>query len=79
MSSSKLKRSGRAPSEVANSGLMETGGHKLFRKPLAKDPVSPPDSGSALQTEEMNLSNNPVRSPERAKNAFFENDYLNGE
>ena len=58
---------------------METGGDKLFRKPPAKDAVSPPETGYALPIEEMNLSNNAVRSPERAKNVFFENDYLNGE
>ena len=76
MSSSNLKRSGKAPepsdghreavpSEVANSGLMETDGDKRFLKPTAKEAVSPPDSGSALPIEE--------------KNVFFENDYLNGE
>ena len=70
MSSSNLKRSGKAPkpsdghreavpSEVANSGLMET--------------------GFALPIEEMDLTNHAVRSPERAKSVFFENDYLNGE
>ena len=58
---------------------METGGDKLFRKPLAKDAVSPPETGSVLAIEEVNLSNHAVRSPERAKNVFFENDYLNGE
>ncbi len=69
MSSSNLKRSGKAPkpsdghreavpSEVANSGLTETDGDKLPLNPKAKVAV---------------------RSSERPKNVFYENDYLNGE
>ncbi len=88
MSSSNLKRSGKAPkpsdghreavpSEVANSGLMETDARRS--EPTGKDAVRSPETSFALPIEEMDLTNHAVRSPERAKNVFFENDYLNGE
>ena len=44
-----------------------------------KDAVSSPETSFSLPIEEMDLSNHAARSPERAKNVFFENDYLNGE
>ena len=45
----------------------------------AKDGVSSPETSFALPIEEVDPTNHAVRSPERAKNVFFENDYLNGE
>ena len=45
----------------------------------AKDAVRPPETSFALPIEEVDPTNHAVRSPERAKNVFFENDYLNGE
>ena len=45
----------------------------------AKDAVSSPETSLTPPIEEMDPSNHAVRSPERAKNVFFENDYLNGE
>ena len=42
-----------------------------------KDAVRSPETSSTLPIEDR--SNHAVRSPERAGNAFFENDYLNGE
>ncbi len=44
-----------------------------------KDAVRSPETSFALPIEEMDPSNHAVRSPKRAKNVFFENDYLNGE